>query len=148
MKRVNNAILIICTLIMMLFVYTAVAKLTDYSNFRFSLTESPFIAPYAGLLAWSIPGSELLIAIMLMLPAYRLAGLYASFVLLFLFTIYIAAMLMTGAEMPCSCGGVLEELSWPAHVVFNSVYVLLSALAIWLIKRKRRRPEVTPIFIE
>jgi hypothetical protein len=77
-----------------------------------------------------------------------LPGLYPSFVLLFLFTIYIAAMLMTGAEMPCSCGGVLEELSWPAHVVFNSVYVLLSALAIWLIKRKRRRPEVTPIFIE
>lgn len=148
MKRVNNAILIICTLIMMLFVYTAIAKLTDYTNFRFGLSESPFIAPYAGLLAWLIPGSELLIAIMLMVPAYRLAGLYASFVLLFLFTIYIAAMLVIGAEMPCSCGGVLEELSWPAHVVFNSIYVFLSALAIWLIKRKRRRPEVTPVFIE
>lgn len=148
MKRVNTAILIICTLIMMLFVYTAVAKLLDYSNFRFSLTESPFIAPFAGLLAWLLPTIELIIAIMVMLPVLRLAGLYSSFVLLFLFTVYIAAMLLIGAEMPCSCGGVLEEMSWPVHVVFNSIYVLLSALAIWLMKRKRRRPELTPVFIE
>lgn len=148
MKRVNIAILIICTLIIVLFLYAASAKLLDYYNFRFGLSESPIIAPFAGLLAWLIPASELGIAVLLMIPAYRTAGLYASFVLLFLFTVYIAAMLLTGADMPCSCGGVLEEMPWSVHVVFNSAYVLLSACGIWLTKRKRRRPAVTPVFIE
>jgi hypothetical protein len=53
MKRVNIAILIICTLIIGLFVYTAMAKLLDYSNFRFGLSESPFIALFAGPLSYS-----------------------------------------------------------------------------------------------
>jgi hypothetical protein len=138
MKRVNRAILIICTLIITLFVYTAVAKLSDYSNFQFGLSESPFIASFAGPLSWLIPGSEFSIAVMLMAPAWRLAGLYASFVLLFLFTVYIAVMLLIGADMPCSCGGIIEDLSWGAHVGFNSAFVLLSALGIWLMKIKRR----------
>jgi hypothetical protein len=148
MKRVNVAILIICTLIIALFIYTAVAKLLDYSNFRFGLSESPLIASFAGPLSWLIPGSELGIAIMLMVPAWRLAGLYASFVLLFLFTVYIAAMLMTGVEMPCSCGGVIEDLSWGAHVAFNSAFVLLSALGIWLMKMKRRSIAFQTVIIQ
>lgn len=131
---------IACALHIVLFVYAALAKLTDYSNFQFGLSESPFIAPMAGMLAWAVPASELIIAAMLFVPALRLAGLYASFVLMFLFTIYISAMLAFGTDIPCSCGGVLEDMSWPAHIVFNSFFVLLSAMAIWLQRQQKRKP--------
>jgi hypothetical protein len=138
MKKSNAAIMIICTLIIALFVYTASSKLLDYYNFHFGLTESPFIAPFANILAWAIPGIELLIALMLVIPASQLAALYASGILMSLFTIYISVMLLSGSEIPCSCGGVVEELSWGAHIVFNSVFVILSALGVYLLKRKRR----------
>ncbi len=139
MKKSNAAIVIICTLIIALFVYTASAKLLDYYNFQFGLSESPFIAPFANLLAWAVPAGELLIAVMLVIPVMRLAGLYASGILMSLFTVYIAAMLLFGSDIPCSCGGIVEEMSWGAHIVFNSVFVALSAWGIYL-QRKRRRP--------
>ena len=134
MKKSNAVIMIICTLIITLFVYTASSKLLDYYNFHFGLTESPFIARFANILAWAIPGSELLIALMLVIPKTRLAGLYASGILMSLFTIYIAIMLLSGSDRPCSCGGIVEELSWGAHIVFNSAFVILSGLGVYLLK--------------
>ena len=52
MKRSNVAMGIICILNITLFVYAATAKLLDYYEFHFGLTESPFIAPFANILAW------------------------------------------------------------------------------------------------
>jgi hypothetical protein len=100
MKKSNVALMIICTLIIALFVYAATTKLLDYYNFHFGLTESPFIAPFAGILAWAVPAGELLIAAMLPVPVLRLTGLYASLVLMSLFTVYIAAMLFIGSDNP------------------------------------------------
>jgi hypothetical protein len=135
-------IILITLLHVALFLYAAVSKLMDYYNFEFGLSESPFISAFAGILAWTVPGVELLIVVLLLLPVTRLAGLYASFVLMLSFTVYIAAMLLSSAEIPCSCGGVLEELSWPMHIVFNSVFVVLSAIGI-VLERKRRKVRKT-----
>lgn len=131
---------IVSLLLILLMVYAALAKLNDFYNFRFGLSESPIIAPFAGILAWAVPATELLIAVMLALPFLRLAGLYASFVLMLLFTLYIVVMLSFYDDIPCSCGGVLEEMSWGVHIAFNLLFVLLSAWAIMLEKRRRRRP--------
>lgn len=136
MKR-NLFIGITTVLLIILFVYASVAKLSDYENFKFGLSESPFISPFAGILSWAVPASELVIALMLAIPAYRLAGLYASFALMLAFTLYIASMLAFGQDIPCSCGGILEEMSWGVHIIFNSFFVVISAVAIWMKKRKR-----------
>jgi uncharacterized membrane protein YphA (DoxX/SURF4 family) len=143
MKKSNAVIMIICTLIIALFVYAATSKLFDYYNFEFGLSESPFIAPFASILAWAVPAGELIIAAMLAIPALRLTGLYASFVLMLSFTVYIAAMLLSGSDIPCSCGGILEDMSWGAHIVFNSAYVVLAAWGIYL---KKRRTPAYPAF--
>jgi uncharacterized membrane protein YphA (DoxX/SURF4 family) len=144
MKKSNAVIMIICTLVIGLFVYAATSKLLDYYNFQFGLSESPFIAPFANILAWAVPASELLIAGLLVIPALRLAGLYASFLLMLSFTVYIAVMLLSGSDIPCSCGGILEDMSWGAHIVFNSAYVALTAWGIYLQRQKRRTPAYLP----
>lgn len=134
---------IISLLLILLMAYAALAKLNDFYNFRFGLSESPIIAPFAGTLAWAVPATELIIAAMLSLPFLRLAGLYASFVLMVLFTLYIIVMLSFYDDIPCSCGGVLEEMSWGVHIAFNLLFVLLSAWAIMLEKKRRRRLPAT-----
>ena len=130
---------VIAVLVIILFVYAALAKLTDYANFKFGLSESPLIAPFAGILAWAIPAGELAIAAMLVLPAWRLTGLVASFILMLLFTLYIGGMLLMGTDIPCSCGCVLEDMSWGMHIVFNSLFVVLCAIGIQLELKKRKR---------
>jgi len=136
---------IISLLLILLMVYAAVAKLNDYYNFRAGLDDSPIIAPFAGILVWAVPATELIIAAMLLLPKFRLYGFYASFVLMLLFTIYIIVMLSFYEDIPCSCGGILEEMPWGVHIVFNCVFVLLSACGIYLEKKRLREPVITTI---
>jgi hypothetical protein len=141
----QRAIVIIFSILLIaLYLYAAITKLTDYYNFQFGLSESPFISQYAGILSWAIPVVEIMIAALLVWPSTRLAGFYLSFGLMSLFTLYIAAMLVSGSEIPCSCGGVLEKMSWPMHIVFNSFFVLISAAAISL-ERKRKRTKLVSV---
>jgi hypothetical protein len=118
---------IICALLIFLFIYTGVSKLLDYQTFRRQLSQSPFITSYASLLAWSLPIGEILIAGMLTFNRSRLPGLYLSFFLLCLFTFYLTAMLQLSYYIPCSCGGVLQSLSWQSHIILNIVFMLLAA---------------------
>ena len=123
----NTVIEIICSLLILLFVYAALSKVSDYERFTVQLSKSPFITSFSKLVAWSIPAAEMLIALMLVIKKTRLLGLYASFFLMSLFTAYLVIMLNYSYYIPCSCGGVLEKLSWNQHIVFNAFFIAISA---------------------
>nr|WP_276834881.1 MauE/DoxX family redox-associated membrane protein [Chryseobacterium cucumeris] len=59
-------------------------------------------------------------------------GLIGSFVLMLIFTGYIALLLSKSKNLPCSCGGILEKMSWNQHLYFNIGCVTLSAIALGL----------------
>jgi uncharacterized membrane protein YphA (DoxX/SURF4 family) len=125
--RKNALIEIICSLLILLFVYAALSKVSDYDRFTVQLSKSPFITAFPRLVAWSIPAAELLIALLLVIKKTRLPGLYAAFFLMSLFTAYLIIMLNFSYYVPCSCGGVLEKLSWNQHIVFNFFFIAISA---------------------
>jgi hypothetical protein len=127
---------VICALLIFLFIYTGISKLLDYHTFRRQLGQSPFITFYAPLLAWALPLGEIIIAGMLSFNRTRLVGLYFSFFLLCLFTFYLAAMLQLSYYIPCSCGGVLQALSWQAHIILNIVFILLTAAGTLLLPKQ------------
>jgi hypothetical protein len=62
----------------------------------------------------------------------RKYGLVTSTILMAIFTIYISYMLLFTSNLPCSCGGVLKQLNWSQHLVFNVIFLLLSIMALWL----------------
>ena len=76
------ALEIICFLFILLFTYAAVTKLIDYQKFTVQIGQSPLLTDFAGVLAWAVPGVELLIAGMLAITRLRLVGLYAAFSLM------------------------------------------------------------------
>lgn len=119
------AIEIICFLFILLFTYAAVMKLMDVQKFTVQIGKSPLLTNFAGIVAWGIPITELLIAGMLAITRLRLWGLYASFGLMTMFTAYIIAILQFSQNIPCSCGGVLESMGWTEHLIFNIGFVLL-----------------------
>lgn len=116
----------------LLFVYTAASKFIDYENFRAVIGQSPLITRFAPVLAVVVPVAEIVIALLLVMPRYRRAGLYASFAIMTLFTVYIVVLLTLSEKIPCSCGGVISQMSWTQHLYFNIAFMLLALLGMWL----------------
>ena len=114
---------IFTSLLILLFAYTAISKILDFNKFRRVLSESPLIHNGAGIIAWLLPATELLIVLLLFLPRYRITGLWISLGMLTVFTGYLFYMLLFASHLPCSCGGVLSSLSWKEHLVFNVVFL-------------------------
>jgi len=122
----NIIVEIICALFVILFIYTGLNKLLDYDTFTFQLGRSPYLQNFSRPVALLLPPLELLVAIALIIKRTRLAGFYASFFLMSLFSGYVAIMLSLSFYLPCSCGGILQALSWREHLVFNSLFTLMA----------------------
>lgn len=120
----------IIVLYIILFLYTGISKLIDYSVFKEQIATSPLLAPISKGIALSIPWIEFLVVILLIIPKWRLKGLYSSLGLMIAFTIYIVGILLFNKELPCSCGGVISELSWTQHIIFNSVFIAMGIIGI------------------
>ena len=129
---------IISMLFVILFLYTGISKLMEYGVFKEQIAGSPILQPIAPVIAWGLPLTEFLVCILLIIPRWRLKGLYASLILMIAFTLYIGAIMIFNKELPCSCGGIISELSWQGHLVFNSVFILLAFAGVVLEKRIRR----------
>ncbi|MBI5370596.1 MAG: hypothetical protein HZA79_01080 [Sphingobacteriales bacterium] len=126
---------IVAALFVLLFLYTAIMKLRDPGFFAGSMKHSPVLRPIAGFLAGFIPGVELLAVWLLILPATRLAGLILASGLMVLFTAYIACILLSAEPLPCSCGGVIQQLNWREHLLFN-LFFLAAGLTSILLRKK------------
>jgi hypothetical protein len=113
----------------------------DFSVFKENIAESPLLAPIAKPIAWGLPWVEFIITLLLIIPRWRLKGLYASLALMILFTVYVIGLLLFDKKLPCSCGGILQEFSWPQHLAFNSIFVLLSIWAIVLQRLEKKAQE-------
>jgi hypothetical protein len=138
--RINKAIFIadiISGILLLLFLYTSLSKLADYETFKNVLSASPLLKPVAAVVAWLLPVTELVIVVLLFIPAMRLRGLYASFIIISLFTLYLIYMITFTPHLPCNCGGVLKLLTWPQHIFFNLFFILLSLTGILLYKRTK-----------
>lgn len=130
-RKVISAITeIICLLFVLLFIYAAMSKLMDFENFQMQVGQSPLLSAFAWWVSWMIPVIEILIAIGLMLSRYRNFALLGAFSLMLMFTAYIFIILNYSSFVPCSCGGILEKMSWKTHLIFNVVFVLLAFLAL------------------
>lgn len=135
MIKRTTIIEIVTVLNIILFLYTGIVKIMDYSVFKEQLAMSPILSWAATPVAVLLPVVEFIIVLMLVIPRWRLKGLYSSLILMTAFTAYITAMFLVAPEMPCSCGGIIELLSWQGHLVFNGVFVLLNAIAVYLQKK-------------
>ena len=134
--RLQNLILeIICFLYISLFVYAAVSKFLDFENFQVQLGQSPLLSAYAEWVVYSIPIVEIFISILLLIPKYRYFGLLFAFGLMVMFSVYIVIILNYSSFIPCSCGGILSQMSWTEHLIFNISFILLALLAIFLQKK-------------
>jgi putative oxidoreductase len=131
----------IAALLILLFLYASVSKFLDFKRFIDEMNNQPLPNSWTPFLVWGIPFLEIAISAALLFEYTRLLALYASLVLMTLFTIY-AIMILAHffPYVPCSCGGVIRKLTWPQHLVLNLFYVALSVLGLILQRSKHFKP--------
>lgn len=121
----------ITTALIILFTFTATNKLFRFHQFSKDMMNQPFPDWFNYLLIGLVPATEIIISLLLIFAATRKAGIMGAFILMFLFTGYVALVLLNGlAYIPCSCGGVIESFSWIQHLYFNLFFLLLALIAL------------------
>ena len=78
---------------------------------------------------------ELGTAALLISPKTRLRGNQMASALLFCFTFYLLLVYIFKADMPCACGGFIENLTWTQHLLFNLFFFLLTIPGIYQYKK-------------
>lgn len=134
----NALITTIVHLYVLLFVYAAISKVIDFENFQIQIGQSPMLRSYVSLISYGIPTIELLVAFLLLTSRFKLLGLYASVTLMGLFSIYLFLLLQFSDYIPCSCGGILDRMSWEAHLVFNLLFLSLGIVALVFYHKNQR----------
>ncbi|MBB5440252.1 putative membrane protein YphA (DoxX/SURF4 family) [Pedobacter sp. AK017] len=113
-------------LFILLFLYAAFSKLHDFQKFKVQLAQSPILSDFTLLVAWYVPAIEILIAIGLAFRKTLVPALWASYGLMFMFSLYIMVIARFVDRPVCHCGGVFEDMSWDVHLLFNMGFVVLS----------------------
>lgn len=144
---------IITSLYAMLFLYTGISKIIGHELFALSLTKSPVLHPYVGILSIAVPALEVAIALAIFssffvhAPRARAWGLYSGVVLMAMFTGYVWYILRTiPHSLPCSCGGIIQQMNWHQHLYFNTAFTILGILACWLNNRLPKESSHNPAF--
>ncbi|SDQ99567.1 hypothetical protein SAMN05421664_3033 [Chryseobacterium soldanellicola] len=114
----------------LLFCYASISKIMDFENFQIQIAQSPLLSAYAVFITYGILILELLVCFLLISERTRYIGLYGSYILMVLFSIYIYLILNYSEFIPCSCGGILENMDWNTHLIFNLVCILATVIAI------------------
>ncbi|MDQ0640071.1 putative membrane protein YphA (DoxX/SURF4 family) [Pedobacter sp. W3I1] len=126
-------------LLVLLFVYAALSKLFTFSDFDQQLHNQSFPSWLADFLLYFLIPAEIITALLLCFKRTLLFGLLSSAALLLAFTSYIAmVMLHFWDRVPCSCGGILNQMGWSAHLVFNSIFLIFNLIALYLYTFERK----------
>jgi len=137
-KTISVVSTIATSLIILLFAYAAVSKLTDFETFRHQLHNQNIPKGLATPLAYIIPGVELLTIVLLLRSRTFQAGLLLSMLLLAGFTAYVGLVLFHyWNKVPCSCGGILNHMSWTFHFWFNCFFLCI-AIAAYILTRPQK----------
>lgn len=127
---------LVCYAYILIFIYAAVYKIYDRPFFEKQLLLSPLLGSFNKPLSYLVPISEIISCLLLIIPKYRKLGLWSSGLIMLAFTLYIIYILTISPFIPCACGGILNSMGWKEHLVFNSVFVAMSGLALTLTYKK------------
>ncbi len=120
------------------FAYTGIIKLWRFQEFKQEVSESPVLHPIGGLVIWAVPALELFVVLMLLKDTWKLKGLYSSFVLMILFTVYVVWINNFSFYIPCSCGGWLETMPPGLHIMLNCLLTIIAFAAARLESQKEK----------
>ena len=136
-------IFIIKVLLAILLIYAGTYKVAQFDTFKTQMHESPllpaFFVPYIAVI---VPIFEIALGISLLLfsKLERDLLLISSSLMLF-FSLYLIILYTSYDKPPCSCGGILGNMSYEIHIPFNIVFTILPLIAVFLLNKNKTETE-------
>jgi hypothetical protein len=125
----SYALTFLQSLVFFLFLYSGITKTIGFGLFVNTLDKSLFFNDFnTRFIGIFVIAAEFAIPVLLFFESTALYGYLLSFLLLLLFTAYILLMFLLSPFLPCSCGGLIESLSWRQHIFFNVAFMAISLL--------------------
>ena len=117
----------ITNLLILLFTYTTLGKLLDFTEFSSQMHNQPLPVWMADLATWTLPSLQLLIVGLLSIQKFRSRGFLLALIVMLIFTLYIILIVTdTFTYIPCSCAGILTGMSWTTQLIFNIVITIIA----------------------
>ncbi|WP_139227543.1 MauE/DoxX family redox-associated membrane protein [Sphingobacterium wenxiniae] len=135
-----TSIELIRLLLIMLWVYAAFVKLGNMEANFDAMQKQIFSKPVANILAYTVPISELLAVVFLLIRIRT--GFLLSITLLSAFSLYIGLILLhVFGDIPCSCGGIFQGMGHKTHLFFNISMLLIAILGLIIYDRIKGKAE-------
>ena len=120
MKTIKKTVLFTVSLFFaVLFSWDAVSKTVGFENFRKRLEQAPGYEGFGEPVAGIIIALQLLTVILLCFRESRWIGLWVTLGMLTVFTGYISYLLQYSENLPCTCLGFFEKVSWKGSLILN-----------------------------
>ncbi len=140
MKNVIKILTIVISLFFaVLFSYAAMSKATGFKNFRDQLEQSPGLEGYGEPIAYSIIALHTVSAILLCYRPLRLWGLWITFGITTVFAGYVGGILLYSNNLPCTCIGLFEKMTWKDNLVLNIGLMITALTGMMTVKAARSK---------
>ena len=131
-RKIDLIGLISICLLILLFSFTGLIKVINHDLFRYSMVKQALPDWTIEIIITVLPYAEVGVAVLLLIPASRMLGLYVSLAMLGSFTIYVLVIVANIVKrIPCPCGGPIENLTWMQHLWFNILFLLITVMGIY-----------------
>jgi hypothetical protein len=111
----------------LLWAYVSFPKFLNMKRFRYVMLSQVIPKWLANILYVLLPVFEIGVMFLLLFDKTRLLGMYVSFLLMLIFTIYIGGAAFNFYKLHlCPCGKLFSKLSWKKHFLVNLVLTLLA----------------------
>lgn len=119
--------------LMLIFSYSGFFKFQNFSEFRVGLLKTGiFSQMWLQISAFTMVAVEVLICILLL--KWPKKGIWVSFIASIGFSVCITYLHQNSIYSECGCGGILNGLSYPGHLIFNLSMIIISAFYLLLDK--------------
>lgn len=137
--RANTLTEVTRLMLTFLFAYTSINKLLNLNVFKQTMMTAHIPEVIAEIIAMVIPISEAILVVLLILNQTKRLALIISLFLLLVFTVYIIYMKLWLPKLPCSCGGIIQKLTWNQHLLLNIIIIALLYYVILTDNKKFRQ---------
>ncbi|OPC67336.1 hypothetical protein DSC47_01130 [Elizabethkingia miricola] len=122
-----------------LFCYASISKILDFRNFQSQLGQSPGMAGYEIVVAYSIIFLQIITVILLCYQPFRILGLWFTFGILSVFAGYVAFILIYSENLPCTCIGLFKKISWKENLILNIGLVIVALAGIFSAQERNQK---------
>lgn len=129
----NKKISVATALILMtVFGYAAIVKGINIKLFQSQMLQSPLLPEsLVPFLSYFVPIIEIIVALLLTIERTRLWGLLLAYGIMLTFSGYLIILVtIYKNNMPCACGGILGQMGYLPHIIFNIALTIFLLIAI------------------